>query len=80
MKLNDKDAIRYAVVEILFCDEDCSKTRLVGIGDGNTFFDENFEFDDKVFYYFHDEADFEKAHDPMNSPSMFDFFIKGEYK
>jgi hypothetical protein len=80
MKLNDVNAIRYEDVEILFYGEESSETRLVGIGDGNTFFDENFEFDDKVFYYFHDEADFENAHDPMNSPIMFDFFIKGESK
>ena len=80
MKLNDVDAIRYEVVEILFDRYDDTESVLVGIGDGNTVFDENFEFDDKVFYYFHDEADFEKAHNPMNSPSMFDFYIKGEYK
>jgi hypothetical protein len=80
MKLNDVNAIRYEDVEILFYGEESSESRLVGIGDGSTVFDENFEFDDKVFYYFHDEADFEKAHNPMNFPSMFDFYIKGEYK
>ena len=80
MKLNDKNAIRYEFVDIMFNNYDDTESVLVGIGDGNTVFDDYFEFDDKVFYYFYDEADFEKAHDPMNSPSMFDFFIKGESK
>jgi hypothetical protein len=79
MKLNDVNAIRYENVEILFYGEESSETRLVGIGDGNTVFDENFEFDDKVFYYFHDEADFAEAHNPDNFPSKFDFIITSAY-
>jgi hypothetical protein len=78
MKLNDLDAIRYEFVDILFNGYDDTESVLVGIGDGNTVFDDNFPLDDKVFYYFHDEADFEKAHDPMYCPIMFDFYIPTE--
>ena len=79
MKLNDVDAIRYEDVEILFDGEDSSETQFVGIGDGNTVFDEDFPFDSRVFYYFHDEAEFARAHNPDNFPSEFDFIITSDY-
>lgn len=34
---------------------------IVVVGDGNTVFDENFEEDARVYFYFHDEAEFELA-------------------
>lgn len=80
MKLNDVNAIRYEFIDILFDGYDDTESVLVGIGDGNTVFDEDFPLDGKVFYYFHDESEFQQAHDPSNCPSMFDFYIKGEYK
>lgn len=33
----------------------------VVIGDGQTDFDEDYPFDDRVLFYFHDEAEFERA-------------------
>ena len=33
----------------------------VVIGDGKTVFDENFPYDNRIFFYFHDKAEFESA-------------------
>ena len=33
----------------------------VVIGDGNTIYDESFPFDERIFFYFHDEAEFERC-------------------
>jgi hypothetical protein len=33
----------------------------VVIGDGKTEFDENFEFDSRIFFYFQDQAEFDLA-------------------
>lgn len=33
----------------------------VVIGDGKTVFDEDFPFDARIFFYFHDDAEFQKA-------------------
>lgn len=33
----------------------------VVVGDGKTVFDETFEYDARVFFYFHDEAEFNDA-------------------
>ena len=78
MKLNDMETIRYEFVDILFDGYDDTESVLVGIGDGNTVFDEDFPLDGKVFYYFHDESEFQQAQDPSNCPSMFDFYIPTE--
>ena len=34
---------------------------IVGIGDGSTVFDDDFEFDSRVYYYFADEAEYRAA-------------------
>jgi hypothetical protein len=33
----------------------------VVIGDGKTVFDENFEFDYRIYFYFHDQAEYDLA-------------------
>lgn len=33
----------------------------VVIGDGNTTYDENYPFDERIWFYFHDEAEFERC-------------------
>ena len=41
----------------------------VVVGDGSTVFDDDFDFDSRVFYYFEDENEFE-AH-KVNTPGNF---------
>lgn len=33
----------------------------VCVGDGNTEFDENFEFDERIYFYFNDEQEFQES-------------------
>jgi hypothetical protein len=33
----------------------------VVVGDGQTVFDDDYPFDDRIFYYFHDQAELEDA-------------------
>jgi hypothetical protein len=34
---------------------------LVVVGDGSTDFDETFDYDERVFFYFHDDEEFDRA-------------------
>ena len=42
----------------------------VVIGDGKTKFDENFEFDERIYFYFQDRAEYEKATGENIDPSI----------
>lgn len=47
----------------------------VVVGDGNTEYDETFDYDDRVFFYFHDEAEFEAYKTPQEGV---DFMVVSE--
>lgn len=51
----------------------------VVIGDGKTKFDENFEFDARVYFYFHDLAEYELAKgEKIREDKGIEFRIIGE--
>lgn len=52
--------IEHRTVTVKFYDDHTFSTDVV-IGDGQTDFDEDYPFDDRVLFYFHDEAEFERA-------------------
>ena len=37
------------------------------VGDGSTVFDDDFDFDERIFYYFHDEEEFNQARQGTHS-------------
>ena len=48
-------------VVITNCDDDEVMEVTVVVGDGITVYDEDFEYDNRVFFYFQDEAEFAEA-------------------
>lgn len=40
---------------------DCTYPVMVAVGDGSVVFDDKFPMDERIFFYFHDAAEFEAA-------------------
>lgn len=59
--------IRLVDVDVLVYGENEPESMTVGIGDGNVVFDDDYPFDPRVFYYFEDDAEFERAFTPNNN-------------
>lgn len=50
-------------IEYRWKDDGTIHTDDVVVGDGDTVFDEDYEYDCRIFFYFHDEAEFQSAFD-----------------
>jgi hypothetical protein len=42
-------------------DDTETHTADIVVGDGMTVYDENYDYDQRIFFYFHDEAEYEEA-------------------
>ena len=61
-------------IEYRWKDDETLYTADVVIGDGKTTYDEDFPYDERVLFYFHDEAEFELARRVFNE--SVGFFIE----
>lgn len=60
MRMSELD-IRTVLITWYDQPEDTEEEVDVVVGDGNTIFDGDYEFDERIFFYFHDEAEFQSA-------------------
>jgi hypothetical protein len=62
---------QYEIKEVVITYDDGVAMEVdVVIGDGKTKFDENFEFDERIYFYFQDRAEYEKAKGETIDPNI----------